>query len=332
MESGKWKKVFLMIRFFIALSLFAYSLIGQNIKVSATLDSNSIRIGEQTQIHLSIHYRADNGKISIRWPQVKDTLISKIEVVNSSKVDTTIPDKSEPLNFVQTQSFTITSFDSGFYALPPFKFIINGDTSHPYETEAMLFHVNNVQIDTTQAIKDIKPPLNEPFSWKELIPYAYWTLGVVAAILAIYFIVKKLTKEKPKVIVEDKPKIPPHVLALEELEKLRKENLWQEGKAKLYHSRVTDILRYYIEGRFKIQAMEQTSDEIMSAFKSVVIDAESKARLKQIFLLSDLVKFAKEEPLPNENEMSLVNAVDFVKGTMREEEEVKDKAEQNSNK
>lgn len=300
------------------LSFFSYA---QDIKVSAKIDSNSIRIGEQTQIHLSVHYRSDKGNIKIEWPTLKDTVVGKVEIFKTSKIDTTIPDKNEPLNFVQNEHVTITSFDSGFYAIPPFKFIVNGDTAHPYETEAMLFQVNNVQVDTTQAIKDIKPPLYEPFSWRELIPYMEIALGVIAAILAIVYIVKKLTQAKPKVIEEPKSKIPPHVLALEELEKLKQEKLWQEGKIKQFHSRVTDIIRFYIEGRFKIPAMEQTSDEIMSNFRSVVIDAESKNKLRQIFLIADLVKFAKEQPLPNENESSLTNAFNFVNGTSREEEE-----------
>lgn len=302
----------------IANCLFFYSVNAQDIRVSASIDSNAIRIGEQTQIHLSVQYRGDKGNLKIQWPAFKDTIVGKVEIVNASKIDTTIPDKNEPLLFVQNQHVTVTSFDSGFYALPPFKFVINGDTAHPYETEAMLLQVNNVPIDTTQAIKDIKPPLYEPFSWRELIPYAYWVFGTILAILAIVYIVKRLSKVKPKTIVEPKSKIPPHILALQELEKLNQEKLWQEGKVKQYHSRLTDILRLYIEARFKIPALEQTSDEIMSNFRSVLIDEESKKKIKQVFLVADLVKFAKEQPLPSENELSLTNAFDFVNGTSRE--------------
>ncbi len=265
--------------FAISSCLLAFSSNAQDIKVFAKIDSNAIRIGEQTQIHLSVHYRGDKGAVKIEWPTLKDTIVGKVEIIKTSKIDTTIPDKNEPLNFVQNQHITISSFDSGFYALPPFKFIVNGDTAHPYETDAMLLQVNNVPIDTTLAIKDIKPPLYEPFSWRELIPYAYWTFGIIAAILAIVYIIKKLTNVKPIAKNEAKSKIPPHILALEELEKVKQEKLWQEGKIKQFHSRVTDIIRFYIEGRFKIPAMEQTSDEIMSNFRTVVIDAQSKKKL-----------------------------------------------------
>ncbi len=312
-------KLFLFPPLAIAYCLFANFLNAQNIKVSAKLDSTSIRIGEQIQIHLSIQYQAGKNKIQIQWPALTDTIVGKVEIVNISKTDTTRPYKNDSLTFLQTKNITITSFDSGYYALPPFTFLVNGDTTHPYETEALLLQVRNVKVDTTKDIKDIKQPLSVPFSWKELLPYVYWTLGLIAAILLIVYLTKKLSKEKTKQPIDNKPKIPPHILALEELDKLRRENLLQEGKIKLYHSRITDILRYYIESRFKIPAMEQTSDEIMTSFKSLVIDPESMSKLKQIFLLSDLVKFAKEEPLPNENALSLNNAIDFIKGTLREE-------------
>jgi hypothetical protein len=88
----------------------------------------------------------------------------------------------------------------------------------------------------------------------------------------------------------------------------------------LYHSRLTDILREYIENRFKIQAMEQTTDEILFGFRNAAVDEESKHKLKQVLSLADLVKFAKEQPLPNENESSLSNVYDFIHGTKREEE------------
>src|SRR3990172_884084 len=98
----------------------------------------------------------------------------------------------------QTQTLIITSFDSGFYAIPPFRFIINGDSNKTIETEPMLFSVNTVAVDTTQNIKDIKPPIEVPFSWKEYLPYVYWGLGALAVLaLIIYLVMNYLKKRKP---------------------------------------------------------------------------------------------------------------------------------------
>lgn len=302
--------------------LFSYAS-AQDVKVKAELDSSSILIGQQTKLTLSIQYKVNtDDRIKIQWPEIHDTLRKEIEVVSQTKIDTVIPDKNDPYTFLQTKSIYVTSFDSGYWAMPPFKFIVNGDTSGVY-TDALLLTVSSVAVDTTQAIKDIKQPFSIEYSWidwikdhKLLIGGIF--LGILVACLILYFIMKRAKKPTP--VVEEKVVIiPPHIMALEKLEKLKNEKLWQEGKLKQYHIALTDIIREYIENRFKIQAMEQTTDEILYGFRNVAIDAESKEKLRQILLLGDLVKFAKEQPLPNENEMSISNAFDFINGTKREE-------------
>ena len=55
--------------------------------------------------------------------------------------------------------------------------------------------------------------------------------------------------------------------------------------------------------------------------RNLAVDDESKSKLKQALILSDLVKFAKEQPLSNENELSFTNSYEFVIGTKREEEQ-----------
>ena len=303
----------------LACSLVALRLPAQEIKVSALLDSSSISIGGQTKIQLDIKYKTDQGDIKIKWPELNDTIIKQIEIVEKSKIDTTLLDKQNPVEIEQHQTITITSFDSGYFAIPPFKFIVNNDTNKIFETEALLLQVNTLAVDTTQAIKDIKGPVDEPFDWKELIPYLTWGGIALAAIAIIVFLFLKFFPKKKEKVKEEKQKLPAHIVALQALEKLQEEKLWQEGKIKQYYSALTDIIRLYIEQRFKVNALEQTSDEIMLNFRSLVVDAESKERLRQIFNVSDLVKFAKEQPLPNENEMCMQNAFAFVKGTLRED-------------
>ena len=65
--------------------------------------------------------------------------------------------------------------------------------------------------------------------------------------------------------------------------------------------------------------MEQVSDEIMYSFRTVDLSDELKAKLRQILFLADMVKFAKEQPLPNENDASWNNACQFVIETKKED-------------
>ncbi|MES1221412.1 MAG: hypothetical protein ABUT20_38280, partial [Bacteroidota bacterium] len=308
--------------------LFGYcytsTLSAQNIKVRAELDSSSIKIGQQTKLTLSIQYKVNtDDRIKIQWPAIGDTLRKEIEVVGQSKIDTVIPDKDDPFTFLQTKTVYITSFDSGYWAVTPFKFVVNSDTAGIY-TDALLLSVSTVEVDTTQAIKDIKNPYEINYSWIDWIKdhkleVGGVLLGIILLCLIIWLILRS-RKKQPPVVEEKVIRIPAHIIAFEKLEKLKNDKLWQEGKLKQYHIALTDIIREYIENRFKIPAMEQTTEEILSGFKSVAIDAESKEKLRQLLLLGDLVKFAKEQPLPTENEMSLTNAYDFINGTKREEE------------
>ena len=315
-----------------ALLCFSFSSFSQEIKATATLDSGSIKIGQQVQLKLKISYKSDKGKqTQVLFPEIADTLRKEVDVVGQSKTDTVLPDKNNPNHFIQSKTIYITSFDSGYWAIPPFKFIVNGDTSG-FFTEPLLLQVKGMSVDTTLAIKDIKAPFAENYSFLDWLKDNMWVVyGTFIAILLIILIIyfeRKYRKKKNEVFEEVKPKIPAHIIAFEKLDKLKEAKLWQEGKLKQYHSTLTDIIREYIENRFRIQALEQTTDEILYSFRHVSIDEESKSKLKQVLVLADLVKFAKEQPLPSENEMSITIGYDFINGTKKEEAEKIDNKEE----
>ena len=49
------------------------------VEVHAVLDSNKIRIGEQTRLDLYVRYDASvNKKLNIQWPIIEDTLKKEI--------------------------------------------------------------------------------------------------------------------------------------------------------------------------------------------------------------------------------------------------------------
>ena len=252
----KLKPLYIALLFSIC-SITACSVFAQNISVSATMDSNSILIGNRAHIKVEITYDIKNGPVSIQWTPIGDTLVSKVPVVKKSKIDTVIPDSTRPTMMRQIQNLTITCFDSGYYAIPPFDFIINGDTAHKQSSEALMLQVRTIPIDTAKGIKDIKAPIQVPFSWLEILPYIGWGLLGLAVIAAIvYFLVKYFKNKKPEPIVIKEPPVPIDVKALKALEELGMKKLWQEGKIKEYQSGITDILREYIDARFGIQGLE----------------------------------------------------------------------------
>lgn len=280
----------------------------QEIRVSAKLDTATIALGDQTTLRL----RADVPTgTAVGFPQLADTLSAKIPLVEAGTVDTS---QGDPGRQIVTQTYVITSFDAGMQAIPELEIII-GDSA--YRTEALPLQVESVAVDTTKAIYDIKQPLDVSYSWLDWLQdnllWVLLALGVCMFIAALWFYLKKRNKKPAPEPVETVPDIPPHELALRKLHALRDQKLWQQGAVKPYHSQLSDILRDFLERRYRIPAMEQTTDEIFAALAATGMPDGQKARLRQVLTLADLVKFAREQPLHTDNEQSMAQAIDFVK-------------------
>ena len=304
------------------LTCFAFKANAQNIKVEATLDKVSIPMGDQTRLHIIAHIQA---KDQIDFPQLADS-IGKIQIVRVAKPDTTF-DKDNVQNETITRNYTVTSFTPGTYSIPPFTFKTK---TASFTTDSLMLQFTPVAVDTTKAIYDIKQPLAVTYTWLDWLKDNWqWVVFPLLAILAIIgatiYFMKRPKKEVP--VIAKGPVIPPHTIALNKLSALRDKKLWQSDEVKLYHSELSDTLREYIENRYHINALEQTSDEIFTGLRSAQIPNDAREKLRKTLLLADLVKFAKEKPLPEDNEFSMENAISFVMQTKQEVQPPADKEE-----
>jgi len=302
--------------FVVVLILVSFSLKAQNVSVRAWIDTNNVLIGDQ--LKLTLEARSDK-KTNIVLPIVPDT-IGKIEVLNRSKIDTL---DSNGIYSIQ-QKFIITSFDSGWHPIPSFVVMYakkGMPDLYPLSTDTLYLKFNTVPVDTAQAIKDIKPPLDEPISWEEYLLYFIIGIAVIGLAFLAYYLWKRYKKKK-EVPMEYDPKIPPHIIALESLRQLDSEKLLQKGKVKLYHIRLTEIIRLYIERRYLIPALEMITPDIIQGMNESAIDEELISFMKKVFETADLVKFAKFQPLPDENTLVMNYAVDFVNRSIPVQEDV----------
>lgn len=308
-------------------ALAAFLLTGQNAfaqkpLIDIAIDSAAILIGEQTKIHLTV--TTDKGT-EVLIPLPKDTLMRGVEILAVS-----LPDSSfiENDKLVIKQDLLITSFDSALYLLPPFVAITRTDTTY---SNQVALKVSTVPVDTSkpEEFYDIKQVWKPPFVLADYYPLIYGVLFTLLLICIIGYIVQRIKQKKSLIpFRKEEPKLPPHEQAIKELDEIRENKLWQQGRNKEYYTQVTEVLRKYIEERFGVSAMEMTSAEILEALRT---DNEAKPvydNLKQILELADFVKFAKLHPLPDENERSLNNAYVFVNQTVPVvEEPAEDEAE-----
>ena len=294
------------------LALYPGNIKAQESRAKASMDTSRILIGDQVNIFLELN---QGRKESYNFPVYRDTLVKNVEIISVSPVDTLEIEDRLKLR----QHLIVTSFDTGFYIIPSFRFY-DRENNDSLVSNALPLEVLTLEVDTTKGITDIKLPIDVPVGFMEIAPYVLVALILIALGIYIWIYYRKKREKATAAPVRIKPAEPAHTWALRELDKLSSEKLWQKGKIKLFHSRLTDIIRTYIEYRFDIPAMEYTTAETVDTCMSVeAIPEEMCIDLRSMLELADLVKFAKWNPLPDENEHSQQVAYDFVFKTKKVE-------------
>lgn len=304
--------------------LHAVFLHAQSPTVKAFLDSTYVIIGSPTTIHIeatvpdhhSLQFPVYRNGAQI--PVSDDMENFFLEVVGQPKVDT-VSISNGMLSL--RQDIEVFAFDSASLFIPPFPLVLNGDTVYTNALALKVVVPFDVEVDP-QRYADIKAPIEPAFV---LLDYAGWffllvgILGLCAAIYVGYLYYKKRNLKnmgpvEPVVII-----LSPYDEAMQALTLLDEKKLWQQGLNKQFYTELVDILRVYVERRFGVSAMEKTSYEILAEMRRVDgVTQSSMQNLKQVLTLSDLVKFAKYEPLPDDNHLSFINVKMFISQTVEE--------------
>ncbi|MDR1405931.1 MAG: hypothetical protein LBI89_01840 [Prevotellaceae bacterium] len=313
--------------FFILLARMSFA---QEPLLSSSLSRDSIMIGEQVEWSFKATV---TPSVQVFFARVDSIGQGLIEVLKTTGPDTLQHTKDD----VTIESkLLITSFDAGIYELPQIPILVAHRNNNLVDT--LYFNTATLKVKTlpdsllaaflaaddttkTKLLKDIKPPIKYPYTLAEILwPWA--TLGILALALiaALIHVMIRLKKKQP-VFGRIKPAEPPHIVAMRELEKIKAEKLWQSNKVKLYYTRVTDVLRVYLEKRYAIQAPEQTSEEILQALAQLPLPDYFIPKLREFLSTSDLVKFAKYLPAMEENEGAWTLVARFVDETKEQKKE-----------
>jgi len=203
--------------------------------------------------------------------------------------------------------------------IPPQGFVIHlNESTDTLNTLPVYFEIASVPLDST--IRDIKANYKAPVSFLELYPYLLAAgVGGLLVWLFVYYLQKR--KKKGLQEIDKAPPEPPDIIALRELEKLKTEKAWLQRSIKPYYIKLTEILRIYLERRFNMMALEQTTNEILYSLKKSECPSADQNLLSGILNLADLVKFAKVIPDQAENAAQVDLAIDFVHNTIYREPE-----------
>lgn len=299
--------------------------------VNAAISPDTIMIGDRFYIDVTIDKDITQA---IAFPDFKDgKMNSQIEILEISAVDTL---SLEGRDVSLKRRYTLTTFDEGQYGLGKFAMLYADknvmDTIYSIDTLGLV--VRTFEIDTlTQQIVDIKKPMHTPLVFAEIKNIVLWSLLGLALLAVAYYFFRRYQEAK-RAKEDIRPKEPFYITALRMLEQLKSDNLCASAKYKQHYTRLTDILREYIDYRWDIGAMEMTSEEIVAAAVKQNLPKEEIERLKNIFSVSDLVKFAKLSPSEQDNNTTFNLAYHFIDKTkpmpLEEQEEPQEEQVENS--
>jgi len=290
---------------------------------ASRLDRDSILIGDQ--VRWSIPVTLEKGEeCFIEKPD--EPVAPGVETIKAFGIDTV---SSRRGRLELEGNMILTAFDSGSFFLPPVIVAIqraNGVVDTLFYDGPTL-EVNTIPVDTvTFEPYDIKGQLKYPLTFKEAWP---WGLAVLLLAAVIYVIVRFVRNRRNHrdFFGNIKTVDPPHIVALRDLEKIRSQKLWQNGKQKQFYSAVTDALRLYMAGRYEFPAMEYTTAQIFDSLKGRDIDQRLLEQMKELFTTADYVKFAKHAASDLENEEAIPTAVRFVNSTYMQQVEAEKEEE-----
>lgn len=293
------------------------------VELSTTCDSAYLWIGEQTDINIAV--TCDVGQ-KVTFPEYRDTIVRNLEVIPPARTDTSYIDRKKRMTV--TRTYTVTAFDSAFFYIPPIQVFVD---SVPFRSgtgiplAVYMIDVDTLNTDQFNGPKDI---ISEPVQWQDirLSVFSLLVFAVIGFLAVLLFISWK--NDKPIIrIVKVEPKKPAHEVAIQEIERIRQEQLAHGEDAKTYYTQLTDAVRIYMNSRFGFNATEMTSDEIIEHLMEQQ-DKDSLAELRELLMTADLVKFAKMKPLLGDNDRNLVTAMEFVRQTMLQEQPEETKSEQ----
>jgi hypothetical protein len=135
--------------------------------------------------------------------------------------------------------------------------------------------------------KPLKPQWQAPRGWGFLL----WIAGALALAALAFWLIRRRRRRPAAKPAE--PEITADVAAYRRLDEIERMKLLERGEIKTHYTLVVDVLRTYLERRYLILALDQTTDEILWDLRQHEADTGD---IEPVLREADLVKFAKYRP------------------------------------
>ena len=154
-------------------------------------------------------------------------------------------------------------------------------------------------------IRDIKGLVPVPLGW--------WWLALLLALVAFAVVAIWLWKrKKPAAATIIAPPPTAYEWAIRAMQQLRAD----DPPVEPFYTRLSDIIRHYLEGRFQLRAPERTTEEFLyEVAQDGTLSPGHKELLGAFLQECDLVKFARLQPEPADRQRAFAAAEKFVEET-----------------
>lgn len=265
---------------FTLLSLHVFAQKG--ISVAASVDKNSILIGQPLQLTLEATFSNPHAPSFFQIDSLQH-----FEVLNRSRIDTQATNDRTILK----QTLTLTSWDSGVWAIPALSLIIEKTTvTKPLPVSVTFSPMQpNQDYHDVKDILDVQKPQRTTWYW--------YVIGAAILLLLLLLVFPKKKKEA----AADAAAIKEGAFkqALKELDALRGETTLDD---KAYFTELILIFRTYLHQRKGIHSFQQTTDDLSRQLQALQLPHEDFKKLVQTLQLSDFVKFAQLSTTPTERD------------------------------
>ena len=257
-------------------------------------------VGTPFKLHVDISSAISDSIFSTQNDTLDIFILKNIESTEeiNDKIKTTLID------------LTYQPFDTGEFTFPELEFAVKtADSLQILKTREFILNIESVIVDSTKSIKDIAAPLSVHLKF---LDYFIPLLIIILIIFAIKYLIKLLKRTKKDFsepeIIDDRPA---YIIALELLNKLKKDDLLIKGDFLNFYFRISLILRLFIELHYKINSVEMTTSEIRANL--ILDDHSEKSEILKFLSKADMIKFAKAIPTNSDSETALIWLENYLK-------------------
>lgn len=256
--------------------------------IRTEVDTAVVTVGDRITLTVSVEHPSD---AQVEWPD--SISLEPFEVLDARA---SAP-RSAGERSVSTLALSLTAFELGALEIPSFEVSVIGPEgeSETLETDRSAVEVVSVGADEGGDIREIRGPFAIPVGALRVL--LTLLLVLLPALLAwlLYRRWRGRAGEDERGVRGPPPR-PAYELALEALAALEVSPMLERGRVKEFHIEVSEILRTYIERRFRVDALEMTTREVLAGLERAGVDEELRGALRRFLEQCDLVKFAKVRP------------------------------------